>query len=141
MVVDNLARHIIEWYLQLLSLLKSSISYLMSSDDLHPIELTAHTLLSGSLDNLNDNFEILNQSQLILLTRLKFIEERLLSFKNVALDQSGIDDKEVVKNFDKIKELQKRLTGVGKVLEKVEERVERIEQLVEDEDESSSLIG
>lgn len=113
----------------------------MSSDDLHPIELTAHTLLSGSLDNLNDNFEILNQSQLILLTRLKFIEERLLSFKNVALDQSGIDDKEVVKNFDKIKELQKRLTGVGKVLEKVEERVERIEQLVEDEDESSSLIG
>lgn len=137
MVVDNLARHIIEWYLQLLSLLKSSISYLMSSDDLHPIELTAHTLLSGSLDNLNDNFEILNQSQLILLTRLKFIEERLLSFKNVALDQSGIDDKEVLKNFNKIKELQKRLTGVGKVLEKVEERVERIEKVVEDEDESS----
>lgn len=96
------------------------------SDDLHPIELTAHTLLSGSLDNLNENFEVLNQSQLILLTRLKFIEERLLSFKKVAVEESAIDDKQVANNFTKIKDLQKRLNAVAKTMEKVEERVGRI---------------
>lgn len=58
----------------------------MDSDihqELHQIELTAHTLLSGSFDNLNENFESLSQSQLILLTRLKVIESKLQEFQNL----------------------------------------------------------
>ncbi|KAG7664277.1 uncharacterized protein J8A68_002192 [[Candida] subhashii] len=99
----------------------------MSAEDLHPIELAAHTLLSGSLDNLNENFESLNQSQIVLLARLRIIENKLLEFKET-VDKNQIDDKTLSESFTKIKELRKRLESCIKTLEKVEHRVERIEQ-------------
>lgn len=101
----------------------------MSADDLHPIELAAHTLLSGSLDNLNENFELLNQSQIVLFARLKMIENKLTQFKQT-IDASHIDDRILTEQFVKIKELRKRLESCIKTLEKVDATVERIERRI-----------
>ncbi|KAK6456926.1 uncharacterized protein RJT20DRAFT_127015 [Scheffersomyces xylosifermentans] len=100
--------------------------------DLHPIEVAAHTLLSSSLDNLNENFEQLNQSQIILLTRLKIIEDRLLSFKKVVMDdQKIVDDKELANHFNRVKELQRRLGSTKKTLSKVQSRVDKMNEKLE----------
>lgn len=103
--------------------------------DLHPIELTAHTLLSGSLDNLHENFELLNQSQYILLTRLRLIEERLSSIKTVFVDsENHVDEKEVQNTFNKLKELRKSLHSSLKTLAQVNNRVERMSSTINIED-------
>lgn len=96
-------------------------------NELHPIELTAHTILSGSLDHLHDDFELLSQSQYILLTRLKLIEDRLKSFEKVAIEDDNMTkDKEVLETFNKIRELKRRLNTSMKTLHKVETRVEKM---------------
>ncbi|RCK64928.1 hypothetical protein Cantr_00513 [Candida viswanathii] len=94
--------------------------------ELHQIELTAHTLLSGSFDSLNENFESLNQSQSILLTRLKVIENKLNEFQKFAND-GFINEKELAEQFHKIKELRKRLDSCLKTIEKVEKRLDSLE--------------
>lgn len=94
---------------------------------LHPIELTAHTILNGPLDHLNEDFELLSQSQYILLTRLRLIEERLKSFRKVIIEDGNMTtDKEITETFNKIKDLKKRLAASVKTLDKVESRVERM---------------
>ncbi|KAK6462558.1 hypothetical protein DFJ63DRAFT_162199 [Scheffersomyces coipomensis] len=95
--------------------------------DLHPIEEVAHTLLSGSLDNLDDNFESLDQSQLILLTRLKVIEDRLLTFKKIAFEDGVINDDELTNYVNKIKDLQKRLSVTSKALSRIENRIDKMD--------------
>lgn len=84
----------------------------------------------GSIvDNLNENFELLNQSQLILLTRLKIIEERLSNFKSVINDNT-INEKELEEQFNKIKQLRKRLDRCLKMTESIEMRVDKLEDQV-----------
>ncbi|CUM62802.1 uncharacterized protein PRCAT00000360001 [Priceomyces carsonii] len=98
-------------------------------NDLHPMELMAHSVLSGPLDGLNESFEQLSQSQLILLTRLRLIEERLTSFKKSVTDEGNmLDDKEVASNIDRIKDLTKRAGISFKTLSEIEKRVERMNQ-------------
>lgn len=102
-------------------------------NDLHPLEVTAHTLLLGPLDNLNENFEQLDQSQLILLTRLKIIEDRLLSFQRVVLeDQNIVDDKELTSHFNRVKELRRLLLASMKTLGKVETRIEKMNEKLQE---------
>ncbi|CAH2353961.1 hypothetical protein CLIB1423_13S02850 [[Candida] railenensis] len=98
--------------------------------DLHPIELTAHTLLSGSLDHLNENFKNLNQSQVILYTRLRLIEDRLKSYYTV-IEQNQAEPDELKEVVSRIKSLKKRLLSSVKTLKKVEVRVERMEELID----------
>ncbi|KAI5964218.1 uncharacterized protein KGF55_002160 [Candida pseudojiufengensis] len=100
-----------------------------SINDLHAIELTAHSILSGSLDNLNDNFESLNQSQIILLTRLRIIENRLNSFKK-SIDSNVIDEKKLLEIFDKIHELSKRLTKNLQKLDQIDNRFTKINEKI-----------
>lgn len=99
----------------------------MNEDDheFHAIELVAHSVLSTSLDNLNDNFESLHQSQVILLTRLKLIEEKLLKIKEVN-DESMKNN--VGDDINRIRTIRKRLEGVEKKLKKVDKRVEGMEE-------------
>lgn len=99
------------------------------SHEIHPVELTAHTLLSAPLNSLNDYFELLSQSQLILLTRLQVIEDRLKSFKTIVVENHNIvDDKDVTTDLQRIKQLRKRLVAVQKVLSKVNSRLDKIEE-------------
>lgn len=95
--------------------------------ELHQVELTAHTLLSGSFDNLNENFESLSLSQLILLTRLKVIESKLNEFQKF-VDHGFINEKELSDQFHKIKELRKRLDTCIKTLDKAEKRLDNLDQ-------------
>lgn len=101
----------------------------MATDDLHPIELAAHAILSGPLDTLHDNFELLNQSQYVLLTRLQLIETRLTEFKKAFVDdEEYVNDKEIQLTLAKVKELKKSLQLCCKTLEKVEHRTEKMKQ-------------
>lgn len=94
---------------------------------LHPIELTAHSILNAPLDHLNEDFELLSQSQYILLTRLRLIEDRLNSFKKVVIDDGNMtSEKEIAETFNKIRDLKKRLVVSVKTLDKAEARVERM---------------
>lgn len=93
----------------------------MSDEDIdfHPIELTAHSLLSGSLDTLHENFVQLHQSQHVLLTRLKHIEDRLKLLSETH-EEPEID---LVLVQARIKAVKKKLAGAAKTLVKVDERV------------------
>ncbi|ODV67938.1 hypothetical protein HYPBUDRAFT_95764, partial [Hyphopichia burtonii NRRL Y-1933] len=93
-------------------------------NDLHPIELTAHALLNGPLENLHENFELLTQSQYILLTRLKLIENRLTSFEKAFCEEGlFVSDRDVQNSFSRIKELRKLLLKSLKTLSKISDRV------------------
>lgn len=96
-----------------------------SINDLHPVELAAHSLLSGPLDSLNDNFELLSQSQVILLTRLKIIEDRLNNFKEL-VDANIIDEKQFLQQTSKVKELSKRLSHILRQLDKIDSRLDKL---------------
>lgn len=95
------------------------------SHDLHPIELTAHAVLSGSLDTLHENFELLNQLQYILLTRLKLMEGRLAGFRKSVVDNpQKITETEVGDVLVRVRAARRRLEASLKTLGKVEGRVE-----------------
>lgn len=97
----------------------------MSDEDIdfHPIELTAHSLLSGSLDTLHESFVQLHQSQHILVTRLRILEDKLKH-----LDRDPDDPKhDVVVVQARVRSLRKKLAEVAKTLVKVNERVAAIE--------------
>jgi len=95
-------------------------------DDLHPIELAAHSLLTGPLDTLSDNFELLNQSQIILLTRLRVIENRLKTFKQL-VELNDISEKQLLAQFNKIKDLTDRINRCLKLLDKIDSRISRLD--------------
>lgn len=105
-------------------------------NDLHPIELTAHALLNGPLENLYENFELLTQSQYILLTRLKLIENRLTSFEKAFCEEGlFVSDRDVQNSFSRIKELRKLLLKSLKTLSKISDRVNDMSTKLElDED-------
>lgn len=100
----------------------------MNDDDheFHAIELVAHSVLSTSLDNLNDNFESLHQSQVILLTRLKLIEEKLLKIKEVN-DESMKNN--VGEDINRIRTIRKRLEGVEKKVQRIDKRMDSVEKV------------
>lgn len=92
--------------------------------DFHPIELTAHSLLSGSLDNLHENFVLLHQSQHILLTRLRLIEDRLKEIHT----ELAVSGKDVTQVQARIRAVRKKLADVAKILVKVDRRVGQLEK-------------
>lgn len=87
-------------------------------ESLHPIELIAHSVLNSSLDNLNENFESLHNSQVVLLTRLKLIEQRL---SKVSITNK---DTHIQQDLIRIKSIRKRLQVTQKTLDKIDRRVE-----------------
>lgn len=91
--------------------------------DFHPIELTAHFLLSGAIDSLQENFELLHQSQKILLTRLNHIDDRLRKL-DTQLDEYDFDLSPV---YARIKELKKVLKTCELSLRKDNQIVDQIE--------------
>lgn len=94
--------------------------------DLHLIELTAHLLLSGSLDTLNDNFELLGKSQVILLTRLNLIEQHLRDFEAQVDSEGTVTDKDVEQYTARVKAHRKRLQATMKTIAKIEKRLDKV---------------
>ncbi|KAA8907736.1 hypothetical protein DIURU_000423 [Diutina rugosa] len=94
--------------------------------DLHLIEVIAHSLLSGGLDNLNDNFESLNKSQLILLTRLDSIEAHLNQLSQ-QVDATAVPEARVQQMLMRIKAIRKRIKLASKTLAKVEKRLDKLD--------------
>lgn len=93
------------------------------SDDLHPIELVAHSVLNNSLENLNDNFGLLYKSQTALLTRLKIIETRLRE-----IDTPPQRDKVVGKLINDCSNVQERLNTLTSLAKKIEKRLDSMER-------------
>lgn len=94
--------------------------------DFHPIELTAQGILGGPLETINTEFDLLTQSQYILLTRLRTIEERLVHFKDV-VEKDDDDVIDVTVLARQIKSLKQRLHTCDKTIRRVEDRVSRLE--------------
>ncbi|KAM9889495.1 hypothetical protein OXX79_012122 [Metschnikowia pulcherrima] len=92
--------------------------------DFHPVELTAHFLLSGPLDNLHDNFSSLHESQKILLTRLHLIETRLSRISE-DLDSSNFDTTDIQ---TRVKTLWNKLSDCASSTSKLDKRVEILEK-------------
>jgi predicted nucleic acid-binding Zn-ribbon protein len=103
----------------------------LQQNDIHPVELIAHSLLSGSLENLTENFDQLHQSQIILLTRLNLIEQKLAQFTNKGSEITHTDT--IAKYLAAIKTLRKRLGVVIKTLDKVDKRVAKIDAKLAEE--------
>ncbi|KAF3987705.1 hypothetical protein FT663_03704 [Candidozyma haemuli var. vulneris] len=97
----------------------------MAEEDFHPIELAAHSLLSGPLDSLNDNFLQLHRSQHVLLTRLKMISERLDQIEKGFGE--GIAGQDVTAAHQQIKAMKAKLQESQKRLGGVEKRVEGLD--------------
>lgn len=94
-------------------------------NDYHAIELATHTILSNLLDSLHDNFELLHQSQFILLTRLKVIEQRIKAFQTAL--NNGITATELQQKLASIVNLRKRLEQVLARMDTVSNRLLKIE--------------
>lgn len=94
-------------------------------NDYHAIELATHTILSNLLDSLHDNFELLHQSQFILLTRLKLIEQRIKAFQTAL--NNGITATELQQKLASIVNLRKRLEQVLARMDTVNSRLLKIE--------------
>lgn len=90
----------------------------MSEDDgdFHPIELAAHSLLSGSLDSLNENFLQLHRSQHVLLTRLKMISDRLDKIEGGLGDKIAASDVTAV--YQQVKAIKAEVARVGETANK-----------------------
>lgn len=96
--------------------------------DIHPIELIAHSLLSGSLDTLGENFDQLNQSQLILLTRLNIIEQRLQEFKQGGIKYNQQVSEELLRQYgNKVQNLKRRLLSTITRLDKIDKRIDTMD--------------
>lgn len=93
--------------------------------DFHPIELAAHSLLSGSLDSLNENFLLLHRSQHVLLTRLKMISERLNNIETAFGE--GIPGRDIEAVHQQIKLLKVKLQESQNRLKKVEKRLDTLD--------------
>lgn len=89
--------------------------------DYHPIELAAHSILSNPLDSLHDNFELLHQSQFILLTRLKVIEQQIKKYQ--ATVDSQVSPADIEDKISRISSLRKRLEKAVSQMNVVEERL------------------
>lgn len=87
--------------------------------DFHPIELAAHSILSGSLDSIHENFSLLHQSQHILITRLKHIEHRLQTLENA----KDFSEEDVTAIRARIGAIQKQLDTQRRVLSEVDARM------------------
>lgn len=91
--------------------------------DFHPVELAAHFLLSGSLDNLHESFSLLHESQRLLLTRLHLIETRLAKILE-NLDSSQLDVSGIL---TRVKTLRKKLQECASTVKKVEAKIDSLE--------------
>lgn len=93
--------------------------------DYHPIELAAHSILSSLLDSLHDNFELLHQSQFVLLTRLKQMEQRVKRYQESG---SPVAAAEVQSKTLTIAQLRKRLETLVTKLDEINQRLEKEEE-------------
>lgn len=89
--------------------------------DFHPIEVAAHSVLSSSLDSLQEKFQNLHKSQHILLTRLKSIEDRLVSVQKQ--NGASITELDVSAVHKRIKTVQQQLAKCEKTLAAIDQRV------------------
>lgn len=89
--------------------------------DFHPVELAAHSLLSGPLDGLHESFGLLHESQHVFLTRLRHIEEKLQKYEDSQFDV------DVEATQAHVRLLRKRLAEVTRILQKVEKRLQQAE--------------
>lgn len=92
----------------------------MDEGDLHPIEIIAHSILNGPLENLNENFNLLHKSQVILLTRLKLIEDRLQEFQKMS---ASLGERDVSQAINRVQIIRKRLESIDKKLDDIDSRV------------------
>lgn len=88
--------------------------------DFHPIELAAHAVLSAPLDSVHESFNLLHQSQHILLTRLKHIEHRLLLLE---ASPDSLSEQTVADFRGRIHLAQKQLAEQKKTLVEVAKRM------------------
>lgn len=92
------------------------------TEDFHPVELAAHFLLSGSLDNLHENFQQLHDSQKILLTRLHLIETRLAAVSDNIANSIDLTDMQT-----RVRVLRRKLTDCAATIRRVEKNVDTLE--------------
>ncbi|GMM33360.1 hypothetical protein DASC09_006850 [Saccharomycopsis crataegensis] len=89
----------------------------LPEDDIHPIELVVQSIVGDSLDALSSQLESLQESQIILVGRLRMLERKLAEFES---NISVVDTKRMV---ERIKALKAKLTGIIATLKIVEKRV------------------
>ena len=109
----------------------SDLDSAQEGDDLkslHRMELVAHSVLNGPLDQLNETVELLGLSQLILLARLNLMQERITRIRRTMEEGQFTQDKKNQQTLGQIKDLKKRLQNSLKILSKVEDRTQRMNE-------------
>ncbi|CDR40511.1 CYFA0S05e01266g1_1 [Cyberlindnera fabianii] len=98
----------------------STTSAAVQRSDVHPIELVVQSVLGDSLDALATQLQTLHESQVVLMARLKVIEEKLKRWE-VETEQ----DVDIKKMHDRLVESKKRLTTVLAKLSEIEQRTKK----------------
>lgn len=94
-----------------------------AAGDLHPIELVAHFLLSDSLENLQETFSLLFESQHLLLNRLQVIEDKLKK----QLDLAKKRDYDISLVHARIRAIGKKLNETHKTFDIIETKLDTLE--------------
>lgn len=95
---------------------------------LHRMELVAHSVLNGPLDQLNETVELLGLSQLILLARLNLMQERINRIQKSMEEGQFTQEKKNQQALCQIKDLKKRLQNSLKILSKIEGRTQMMNE-------------
>lgn len=98
-----------------------------AAGDLHPIEMVAHFLLSDSLENLQETFSLLHESQHLLLNRLQVLEGKL----KTQLDLAKKRDHDIALVHTRIRAVGKKLNETHKSFDIIEAKLDRLEAKVD----------
>ncbi|ODQ59787.1 hypothetical protein WICANDRAFT_62372 [Wickerhamomyces anomalus NRRL Y-366-8] len=85
------------------------------------MELVVQSLLGGPLEGLSNHLQTLHESQVVLIARLKILEEKLRKYS----DQLTIDI-DVKGTNERLHIVKKKLTKIQSTLKIVEDRFEKL---------------
>lgn len=102
---------------ELASDVSSSDSQLRLDDDVHPIEQVVQSIVGSSLDALNSKLLELQQSQVILVSRIRLLESKLVEIdQNISIANANL-------LVSRANTLRSRLAGVLALLQTIQRRV------------------
>lgn len=90
--------------------------------DVHPMELVVQSVIGESLETLSTNLQLLHESQVVLLARIKIVDEKMKKFDELMVKEVGGID---------IKAANERMSGVKKRLTAVYHRLQKIDALLD----------
>ncbi|KAH3674593.1 hypothetical protein WICMUC_003139 [Wickerhamomyces mucosus] len=96
-----------------------------STNDIHPIELVVQSVIGESLENSYTHLQTLHESQVVLIARLKIMEQQIKKYREHIKMGNELN---IGTAQDMITALHQRINKINSKLEVIEKRLDHIEK-------------